>query len=153
MGNIFTIFNVVRIFTVATLGFFIAMVLTPLWTKVLYKYKLGKQLRTEGAPIFNKLHRSKEGTPTMGGVVIWVTVAILTLFFWFLSRRIDGFWAQVNFFSRGQTWLPFGALIVAALFGLLDDILGILRIGPKGGGIRMSYRLLLYTLVAAGGAF
>ena len=153
MGNIFTIFNVVRIFTVATLGFFIAMVLTPLWTKVLYKYKLGKQLRTEGAPIFNKLHRSKEGTPTMGGVVIWVTVAILTLFFWFLSRRIDGFWAQVNFFSRGQTWLPFGALIVAALFGLLDDILGILRIGPKGGGIRMSYRLLLYTLVAAGGAW
>jgi len=49
--------------------------------------------------------------------------------------------------------LPFGALIVAALFGLLDDILGVLRIGPKGGGLGMGYRLLLYTLVAIGGAW
>ncbi len=151
--QIFTIFNAVRIFTVATLAFFVAMVLTPLWTKVLYKYKLGKQLRTEGAPIFNKLHQSKEGTPTMGGVVTWVTVLILTLLFWLLARHVDGFWSKVNFFSRAQTWLPFGALIVAALFGLLDDILGVLRIGPKGGGLQMRYRLLLYTLVAIGGAW
>jgi phospho-N-acetylmuramoyl-pentapeptide-transferase len=151
--SVFTIFNVVRIFAVATLGFFVAVVLTPLWTKILYKYKLGKQLRTEGAPIFNKLHQAKEGTPTMGGVVIWVTVAVLTLFFWFLARHIDGFWSRVNFFSRGQTWLPFGALIVAALFGLLDDILGVLRIGPKGGGLQMRFRFLLYALVAIGGAW
>jgi phospho-N-acetylmuramoyl-pentapeptide-transferase len=151
--SVFTIFNVVRIFMVATLGFFIAMILTPLWTKVLYKYKLGKQLRTEGAPIFNELHKAKEGTPTMGGVVIWATAAILMLFFWFLAQHVNGFWSKVNFFSRSQTWLPFGALIVAALFGLLDDILGVLRIGPKGGGLGMGYRLLLYTLVAIGGAW
>jgi len=151
--NVFTIFNVVRIFTVATLGFFVAMVITPLWTKILYKYKLGKQLRTEGAPIFSQLHKAKEGTPTMGGVVIWVTVVIITLFFWLLAQYTDGFWSKVNFFSRGQTWLPFGALIVAALFGFLDDILGVLRIGPKGGGLGMGYRLLLYTLVAIGGAW
>ncbi len=151
--QIFTIFNVVRIFTVATLAFFVAMILTPLWTKILYKYKLGKQLRTEGAPIFNKLHKSKEGTPTMGGVVIWVTVLILTLFFWLVARHVDGFWSKVNFFSRAQTWLPLGALIVAALFGLLDDVLGILRIGPKGGGLQMRYRILLYMLVAIGGAW
>jgi phospho-N-acetylmuramoyl-pentapeptide-transferase len=153
MENIFTIFNVVRIFVVATLGFFVAMALTPLWTKVLYKYKLGKQLRTEGAPIFNKLHKAKEGTPTMGGVIIWVTVIILTLGFWFLSRATDGFWAKVNFFSRAQTWLPFGALVVAAFVGLLDDFLGVFRIGPKGGGLKMLSRLFLYTLVAVGGAW
>jgi len=151
--QIFTIFNVVRIFTVATLGFFVAMILTPLWSKILFKYKLGKQLRTEGAPIFNRLHKSKEGTPTMGGVVIWATVVILALFFWILARHVDGFWAKVNFFSRGQTWLPLGALVVAAIFGLLDDILGVLRVGPKGGGLQMRYRLLLYTLVAVGGAW
>jgi phospho-N-acetylmuramoyl-pentapeptide-transferase len=151
--SVFTIFNVVRIFTVATLGFFVAMIITPLWSKVLYKYKLGKQLRTEGAPIFNELHKAKEGTPTMGGVVIWVTVVIITLFFWLIAQYTDGFWSKVNFFSRSQTWLPFGALIVAAIFGLLDDILGILRIGPRGGGLGMGYRLLLYTLVAIGGAW
>lgn len=151
--QIFTIFNVVRIFTVATLAFFLAIIITPIWMKVLYKYKLGKQLRAEGAPIFNKLHQAKEGTPTMGGVIIWVTVLVLTLFFWVLAHYVDGFWSKVNFFSRGQTWLPVGALIVAALFGLLDDLLGVFKIGPKGGGLKMRHRLLLYTLVAIGGAW
>jgi phospho-N-acetylmuramoyl-pentapeptide-transferase len=153
MTNIFSVFNVVRIFTVATLAFFLTLILTPLWMKVLYKYKLGKQLRTEGAPIFNRLHKAKEGTPTMGGILIWFTVALLTLLFWFLSKAVDGFWSKVNFFSRSQTWLPFGALIVAGIVGLADDFLGVLRIGPKGGGLKMRYRLLIYALVAAGGAW
>ena len=151
--SVFTIFNVVRIFTVATLAFFVTLALTPLWMKFLYKYKLGKQLRTEGAPIFNKLHKAKEGTPTMGGFLIWITVTILTLIFWYLSESVDSFWSRVNFFSRGQTWLPLGALIVAALVGLADDLLGVMRIGPRGGGLRMKYRLLLYAVVAAGGAW
>ena len=138
---------------VATLGFFLTIVLTPLWMKVLHKYKLGKQLRTEGAPIFNQLHKSKEGTPTMGGVLIWATVAILTLLFWFLSKTVDGFWSKVNFFSRTQTWLPFGAMLVAAGFGFLDDLFGVMRIGPKGGGLSMTKRIFLYALVAAGGAW
>ncbi len=153
MENVFTIFNVVRIFVLAALAFFVALALTPLWMKVLYKYKLGKQLRTEGAPIFNRLHKAKEGTPTMGGVLIWVTATFLTLLFWYLSTSVDGFWSRVNFFSRGQTWLPLGALIVAGLVGLLDDFLGVMRIGPKGGGLKMRYRLLLYALVAIGGAW
>lgn len=151
--HVFTVFNVVRIFVVAALGFFVTLILTPLWMKILYKFKLGKQLRTEGAPIFQELHKKKEGTPTMGGVLIWVTVTILTLFFWFLSRSVDGFWSKVNFFSRGQTWLPLGALIVAALFGLADDLLGVFRVGSKGGGLKMRHRFLLYTLVAIGGAW
>ena len=152
--SVFTIFNVTRIFTVAALGFFVAIVLTPVWNRILHKYNLGKQLRSaKGAPIFHELHKAKEGTPTMGGVVIWVTVSILTLVFWYLSESVDGFWSRVNFFSRGQTWLPFGAMIVAAIVGLADDLMGILRKGPRGGGLRMWDRILLYVVVAAGGAW
>ncbi len=151
--HVFTTFNVVRIFVVATLCFFITLVLTPLWLKILKRYRLGKQIRNAGAPIFQKLHQHKEGTPTMGGVLIWFTVVIITSVFWYLSVYVDGFWSRVNFLSRAQTFLPYGALIVAALVGLLDDILGIFRIGPKGGGLQMRYRLLLYTLVAVGGAW
>lgn len=154
------IFNIVRIFVVATLAFFLTLVLTPFWTRILYRYKLGKQIRAEGAPVFSKLHKTKEGTPTMGGLLIWLTVAILTLGFWYLSKatnglpvRQAGFWSQMDFFSRSQTWLPFGAMIVAGLLGALDDYLGILRVGPKGGGLRMSHRLLLYALVGIGGAW
>jgi phospho-N-acetylmuramoyl-pentapeptide-transferase len=44
-------------------------------------------------------------------------------------------------------------MVVAALIGLGDDLLGIFRIGPNGGGLKMRQRLALYTLIAAGGAW
>ena len=153
--NIFTIFNVVRIFTLATVAFFVTLLITPLWTKILYKYQLGKGVvRHDNAPIFSELHKKKIGIPTMGGVVIWMTVIILTSLFWFFSKMYpDTYFGSINFLSRTQTWVPFAALIVAALFGLLDDVLGVLRIGPGGGGLRMRDRLMMYAFVAAGGAW
>ncbi|OGN08967.1 MAG: phospho-N-acetylmuramoyl-pentapeptide-transferase [Candidatus Yanofskybacteria bacterium RIFCSPHIGHO2_02_FULL_39_10] len=153
--NIFTIFNVVRIFTVATVAFFVTLFITPLWTKVLYKYKLGKGIvRESNAPIFSELHKKKIGIPTMGGVVIWVTVIILTMGFWVVSKFYPTTsFGNINFLSRGQTWVPFTALIVAAMVGLVDDLLGVLRIGPGGGGLRMRDRLIMYALVGAGGAW
>src|SRR3989338_7858215 len=134
--SVFTIFNVVRIFTVATVAFFVTLLITPLWTKILYKYKLGKGVvRETSAPIFSQLHKKKIGIPTMGGVVIWVTVVVLTIGFWLVSRFYsESFLGNFNFLSRGQTWVPLAALITTALFSLLDDFLGVLRIGPGGGG-------------------
>ena len=153
--NIFTIFNVVRVFTVATVAFFVTLIITPLWTKVLYKYKLGKGvIRESNAPIFSELHKKKIGIPTMGGAVIWVTVIVLTIGLWLISKFYPATpFGNINFLSRGQTWVPFAALIVAALVGLLDDFLGVLRIGPGGGGLRMRDRLIMYALVGAGGAW
>ena len=131
------------------------LIITPLWTKVLYKYKLGKGvIRESNAPIFSELHKKKIGIPTMGGVVIWVTVIVLTIGFWLISKFYPATpFGNINFLSRGQTWVPFAALIVAALVGLLDDFLGVLRIGPGGGGLRMRDRLIMYALVGAGGAW
>ncbi len=146
----FTIFNAVRVAIVAILSFFIAMAITPLWTRVLNRYfRRGKEIEKDGAPVFNALHRKKEGTPTMGGFVVWFTVVLLTVFFWYLSATVDGFWSQVNFLSRGQTLLPLGFLLVAGLVGMADDMFGIF----KRGGFSMKQRLLLYTIVAAGGAW
>ena len=153
LNSIFSVFNVVRIFVVSTLSFVLALALTPLWTKILFKYKLGKQIRAEGAPVFHEMHQKKEGTPTMGGVIIWFTVLILISLFWFLSETVDGFWSKFNFLSRAQTLLPLGALVISALFGMLDDMFGIMRIGPKGGGLSMKHRIFLYLLVALGGAW
>ncbi len=153
--EIFSVFNVVRIFTVATLAFFVALIITPLWTKILYKYRMGKQIiRVENAPIFSELHKKKVGTPTMGGVVIWFTAVLLTFLFWGLAKlHPNSELAKINFLSRGQTWVPLAALIASAIFGFIDDLFGILRIGPGGGGLRMRDRLLMYTLVGAGGAW
>lgn len=148
------IFQISRILGLAALAFVLAMVWTPVLTHFLYKYKLGKQIRTEGAPIFSSFHLKKEGTPTMGGVLVWMTVLFLTLFFWFLSKiGVDDLIAKINFLERGQTLLPLGALVASALVGLVDDLFGVFRLGPKGGGLKMRHRLLIYTAIAIFGAW
>ncbi len=151
MENILTVYNVVRVFMLAMLAFFVNLVLTNFWTKILYKYfRSGKQIEREKGtfwgetPIFNQLHKKKEGTPTMGGLPIWVTVGLLTGLFWFLSITVDGFWSKVNFLSRGQTLLPLACLILAGLIGMADDMLGIFR----RRGFSLRDRLTLFSLIA-----
>lgn len=145
-----TIFNVVRIFVVAMLAFFVNLGITYLWTKILYKYfRPGKQIEREETPIFNALHQKKEGTPTMGGLPIWLTAAVLTVFFWILSVTVDGFWSRINFLTRSQTLLPLGCLVLAGLVGMADDMLGIFR--RRGFSIRD--RLVMFILVAVLGAW
>lgn len=147
-------FELVRIIILGATAFVVALFLTPFLTHFLYKYNLGKQIRSAAsAPIFNKLHKHKEGTPTMGGILIWGTVLLLLVVFYFISIIFpNSNLAQLNFLDRGETYLPIAALIIAALIGLVDDIFGIFRIGPSGGGLRMKHRLFLYVSVAIIGA-
>ncbi|MBU2036990.1 phospho-N-acetylmuramoyl-pentapeptide-transferase [Patescibacteria group bacterium] len=148
------LFQISRILGLAALSFAVAFALTPLWTHFLIKWRLGKQIRVEGAPIFNQFHQKKEGTPTMGGLLIWLTTLILALFFWVLSALgVDHIIGNLNFLNRSQTLLPLGALVASALVGLMDDLLGIFRIGPKGGGLKMRHRILIYTAIASFGAW
>ena len=71
--QIFTVFNVIKIFAVATLAFFINLIITHFWTGVLYKYfRPGKKVEREKdtfwgeTPVFNQLHKKKEGPPPRG---------------------------------------------------------------------------------------
>lgn len=150
------VYQVSRVLIVATLAFVVAILWTPILTHFLFKYKIGKQIRSEGAPIFNALHKKKEGTPTMGGFLVWVTVFILMFIFWlpdYLFNNQVKLFDFFNFLSRKQTLLPLGAMIISAFVGTLDDLLGVRGIGPKSGGLRMCYRILLYTAIAIGGAW
>ena len=150
----FGIVQIARLLFLAILSFFVALALTKPLIYFLKRFKFGKQIRVdERAPIFTELHKSKEGTPTMGGIVIWGTTLIVTLLFYFLSYFAGGAWGKLNFLTREQTLLPLGVLIGAALIGLFDDILGVLHIGSKGGGLRMRDKILIYTLIASAGAW
>ena len=81
---------VIKIFSLATIAFVMAMALTPLFTNFVYKYKFGKKIRAEGdTPIYSKLHEKKNGTPTMGGILVWLTTIVLATIFWFLDRNRD----------------------------------------------------------------
>lgn len=145
---------VIKILFLTTISFLAAILWTPLLSRFLYKYKLGKQIRDEKtAPIFSKLHRAKVGTPTMGGLLIWVTVAFLILFIFYLAKITNlPIFKSLNFLSRGQTLLPLGVLVASGIVGLADDFLNVRGVGKAGGGFRMRHRLLLYTLIAIFGA-
>lgn len=146
---------IIKILILSGLAFAFAIALTPLLTNFLYKYKLGKTIRNSGlTPIFSKLHAKKSGTPTMGGILIWLTAAIFALVFYYFGYKLSlPIFRNLNFLSRSETWLPLGVLVASACVGLLDDWLDVRGKGSKGGGgMTMRYRLLIYVAIAAIGA-
>jgi len=147
----------IRIMGLMAIGFLVTLSITPLWFRVLQKYHIGKQIRpAENAPIFHKLHEKKAGTPTAGGVIIWGTVLGIAIVFAILDSLFGYIWPQlsfINFIDRGETYLPLATLLIAALLGLVDDIMGVLKIGTNGGGVKIRYKLILYTVIALIGAW
>jgi UDP-N-acetylmuramyl pentapeptide phosphotransferase/UDP-N-acetylglucosamine-1-phosphate transferase len=97
------------------------MAWTPLLTNFLYRHRLGKKIRNSGAtPIFSQLHAAKDGTPTMGGLLIWVTTLVMALGLFLANQLWPGSWlGRLSFLSRSQTYLPLGILVASALIGLL----------------------------------
>lgn len=125
-------------------GFLLSMALVPWYTRLGYKYKLWKQIRSdaitgEKAPIYHKLHaaKHKRNIPTMGGVVFIVAVAIITLLF--------------NL-SRNQTILPLFVLVAAGAVGLFDDYLNIRSEGLGIAGMRGKIKFALILGIAIVGA-
>lgn len=144
-------FYIFKLAILTTFSFGVAWLWTPTLIRILNRYRLGKQIRDEKvAPIFSKMHAGKAGTPTMGGMLIWVTVLGVALLCAYLALAIPNeFFKNLDFLSRSQVWLPLGALVIAALVGAVDDVLNVKKIGPFGGGLRMRHRVILYTLIAA----
>ena len=156
--------NMLKILTTGFLAFILAFLLTPVLTHFLYKKKLGikiKECSVDGKKLkyVNALHQHKSGTPTMGGILIWFSVAVLALLshyvFPYLSQILDtNFLARLDFFSRPQVWLPLFALVSAGILGLFDDYMSIRGIGKnKGGGMRFLARFGWLIAIAILGAW
>ena len=145
----------VRVTLLTTLSFIIALLVTPLWYKFIIKYKFGKQLRDSAeAPVFAELHKNKAGTPTSGGIIIWTTVIGMAIFFDVMNHLFNGMWHYFNFVDRAETYLPIAAFLIAALLGLLDDWLGVLKLGgASGGGLKIRQKSVIYLVIALIGAW
>lgn len=150
-----SVYEVIRVLSICVIAFVSAMIFAPLMSKFLYKYKIGKQIRAEGdTPIFTALHMKKKGIPTMGGVMIWLIVFFLAVLFYILANFTNvSFFDSLNFLNRKEIFLPIGLMVLAAAVGAIDDLMGVFRIGPKGGGLGMKDRILLYTFIAVIGAY
>lgn len=145
----------IRVIVVTTISFIVAFIIGPAWLRFIERHNFGKQIRSsDEAPVFSALHAKKMGTPTGAGVMIWATVLLLAVLFSIAAELFGGFWHQLNFVNRAETYLPLAALLIAALAGFWDDWLGALRLGGgKGGGIQVRYKLILYAVIAAIGGW
>jgi len=127
-------FNVFKYITFRTLGGLIsAMVLYFLLggiqIRLLRKNQLGQAIRPEGP----SHHQVKAGTPTMGGILIFLCVFVSTLL-----------WMD---FSSVPVWTALGLYTAFAMIGFWDDVRKVLsrsHLGLKG-----RTKLLLQTAVAA----
>ncbi|KKW03427.1 MAG: hypothetical protein UY35_C0006G0022 [Candidatus Saccharibacteria bacterium GW2011_GWC2_48_9] len=124
------------VFILSVAAFVLAMMLTPIYTYLAYRYKFWKKQRQtsttgEKLLIFAKLHKEKfkRNIPTMAGAIGVIAIATVTLF------NLDS----------GQTWLPLAGLIGGALVGLLDDIINLKGDGSGVAGLRTELKFMMIT--------
>ncbi|HPO05876.1 MAG TPA: phospho-N-acetylmuramoyl-pentapeptide-transferase [Candidatus Gracilibacteria bacterium] len=132
-------------------AFLIAISFSPLYLKFLHQHKLGKNLRTHDttgalATIFRSLHAKKEGTPTMGGILIWLTVLVVVL-----GSRLLSFWGFIpkSLLDRGEVYLPLFTLITMGILGAIDDYLNIIQSKHKGLAVKPKF-FFIFLFAAIG---
>lgn len=142
-------------------AFFFGIMITPLISNLLYKYKLWKKknvkttidgnVATITASILND---GKRETPRLGGSIIVISVIFSAILYSVLPFIFphSNIVSKLVFISRNQTWVPLAIFIFAALIGLIDDLAstGTLNIKNKQGeaGMPLRFRLLFVILFA-----
>ena len=122
------------------LSFMLAVIWGSPLLRVLRHFKIGKLIRVEGP----NSHITKMGTPTMGGVMVIVPVALLTVLL--NTATLMG----LNVLGR-SVLLPLIVMVSFALLGAIDDWEGI-RGSRRGLGMRARTKFILQILLAIGAA-
>jgi phospho-N-acetylmuramoyl-pentapeptide-transferase len=116
-----------RILIAGTASLLMCLFLSPKFITFLRRRSFGQNIREEGP----SGHQTKAGTPTMGGVIIFVAIAVPYVL---LSRRD---WQSVGVFI---------AAIACALIGFLDDYTKIVK--RRSLGLRARTKLVLTILIS-----
>jgi phospho-N-acetylmuramoyl-pentapeptide-transferase len=118
-----TSLNLIKILSLSVVSFIFSLILVPIYLTLALKLKLKDKPYRPEAPIASQTLQEKAGTPTMGGVIIWLPPLILAILILFLSKNFGGFFEFLNFVSRQETYLVLGGLFLGGFFGLIDDLL------------------------------
>lgn len=144
---------IIKVFIPAATAFIIGILITPLITRYLYKFKIwkkvgGKQaMGGHEAVEFNRLKGEGETkTPRMGGIVIWGSV-LLTIGLMLLIGKLfpHTIFKEIDFLSRSQTFIPVATLIIGAFIGLLSDIFDVMHESKE---MRLKLRLTIISILA-----
>jgi phospho-N-acetylmuramoyl-pentapeptide-transferase len=140
-------------------SFFLAVIWGPPLIRLLRKYRIGKQIRVE----LPTTHQTKLGTPTMGGLMIVVPVALITVAL-NLANFLSGFEAGKQIlaffnFEEGSSLIGKSILLpllVMGAFGLLGGLDDLSEVRGWWGGEGLKARVMfplqfiLAILVAIG---
>ncbi len=116
------------VFLSVVLGGAFTMLLTPFLIKVLRRDHIGQQVRDDGP----QTHLVKQGTPTMGGIVLVIAVVITVLL---LSKWTPEMWALI------------AAFLITGLLGFIDDYTKVVM--RRSLGLRPTAKLIGQFLVSA----
>jgi len=121
----------VRSFGAAGTAFIISLILGPGMIRLLRRLKFGQQVRKEHVESLHEtFHGRKQGTPTMGGLLILLSVILSTVL-----------WAIP---TNAYVILAMATMAYMGLVGFLDDFLKIKR--KNSGGLNKRGKLALQTL-------
>jgi phospho-N-acetylmuramoyl-pentapeptide-transferase len=139
--KLFHVFTPFRVFGYATFrtafssltALFLCIVLGPWLIAKLRQFQIGQYIREEGP----KSHQKKAGTPTMGGVLIIVSIVVPTLL-----------WADLRY---PYVWVALGALLAYGYIGFLDDYAKVTRRRNLGlsGKRKLAYQFAVAFVFAA----
>jgi phospho-N-acetylmuramoyl-pentapeptide-transferase len=123
----------------------LSFMMTVIWggplLRILRHFKIGKIIRVEEP----SKHNIKMGTPTMGGVMIILPVAMLTILLNAVSLM------GLNIFGRSLL-VPLFAMLAYGFLGAIDDWQG-LSGKRKGEGMRARTKFVVQIVLALGLAF
>jgi phospho-N-acetylmuramoyl-pentapeptide-transferase len=122
----YTAFNVFSYLTLRAIlavmsALAISLLVGPMMIARLSRYQIGQVVRDDGP----KSHLPKAGTPTMGGALIIVAIAIATLL-----------WADLR---NRYVWIVLGVTAAFGLIGFYDDYLKLVVGNSKGLAARYKY--------------
>ena len=90
------------VFLAIVIGMVLTMVLMPPWIRFLKSSHIGQQVRADGP----QTHLVKQGTPTMGGIIMLVAMVIAILLVGYLTP---------------ETWSLVVAIVLTGVLGFIDD--------------------------------
>jgi len=111
--NVFT-YITLRVVLSALTALAISFIVGPAMIRKLTTYKIGQAVRDDG----QQTHLVKTGTPTMGGALILVSVAITTLL-----------WADLQ---NRYVWIVLATTLGFGIVGWIDDWRKVVQRNPKG---------------------
>lgn len=105
----------------------VAFILAPLIIHFLYKLKIQRKMELDPSLQANQKRAKKTGTPIMGGLLMVVTILIITLLF--------------NF-EQKFTYVPIGVMGLSALLGGIDDLLNVFGKKRKIRSLKLTLKLI-----------